>query len=172
MNPAECTREQDVLDAVAAGRWPDRSDEALRAHVAVCAICTDVVDVARAFRDDYDDAWRHARVPPSGRVWWRAEMRARQDAAQRAAQPITVVQGIAGACATGILVALITILWPRVAESVGLLAAVKTMFGAGGVVLAAVSSAMPPQIVLSLFVALGVGLVLTPVALYFVFSEK
>jgi hypothetical protein len=172
VNATECTREQDAIDAVAAGRWPARCDDELRAHVAGCAICADVVTVARALQEEHECAWRDARVPPSGRVWWRAEMRARREAAQRAAQPITFVQGIAGACAAGMVVALIGLVWPWVWESLGLVTAVKSVVGAGRLELATLSAAMPPQIVLSLAIALAAGLVLTPLALYFVFSEK
>jgi len=181
VNATECTREQDVIDAVKSGRWPDRCGGGLRVHVAACAICADVLDVARAFQDEHDRAWRDARVPPSGRVWWRAEMRARQEAARKAAQPITVVQGVAGACAAGIAIAVFGVLSPRVWQSLGLQAAVgyvtdvtsvKSVLGAGWLQLASLSAAVPPQIVLSLGIALGAGLVLTPLALYFVFSEK
>jgi predicted anti-sigma-YlaC factor YlaD len=175
VNATECRREQDVLDAMAAGRWPDRCDAELSAHVASCAICGDVVAVARAFRDEHEAAWRNARVPPSGRVWWRAEMRARQEAARKAAQPITFVQGIAGACAAGIVAALISFVWPAVWESLGIVAALrsgKDAFNAGLLQLAALSTSLPPQILLSLAIALAAALVLTPLALYFVFSEK
>ena len=175
VNATECRREQDVLDAVAAGRWPDRCHEELRAHVAGCAICADVVEIARAFRDEHDVAWSTAQVPPSGRVWWRAEMRARHEAARRATQPITFVQGVAGACAAGIVAALIGLVWPAVWESLGVLAAVKSVKGSlntGLLELVSVSAALPPQILLSLGIALAAGIVLTPLALYFVFSEK
>ena len=175
MNATECRREQDVLDAIAAGRWPDRCDAELSAHVAGCAICADVVAVAQAFREAHDAAWRDARVPPSGRVWWRAEMRARQEAARKAARPITVVQGIAGACAAGIAAALIGIIWPAVWESLSAVAAlkgVKDAFDAGLLQLAAFSTSIPPQILLSLGIALAAAIVLMPLALYFVFSEK
>ena len=175
MNATECRREQDVLDAVAAGRWPDRCHEELRAHVAGCAICADVVVVAQSFQDDHDVAWRTAQVPPSGRVWWRAEMRARQEAACKATQPITFVQGVAGACAAGIAAALIGIVWPAVWESLGVPAAVKTVTGSlntGLLELVSVSAALPSQVLLSLGIALAAGIVLTPLALYFVFSEK
>jgi hypothetical protein len=175
VNATECNREQDVLDAIAAGRWPDRCDADLSAHIAGCAICADVAAVARAIREDHEAAWRDAHVPPSGRVWWRAEMRARQEAARKAAQPITVVQGIAGACAAGIVAALIGVIWPAVWESLGVataLGGVKDAFHARLLQLAAMSTSMPPQILLSLAVALAAAIVLMPLALYFVFSEK
>ena len=172
MKTTECSREQDVLDALAAGRWPERCDRELGAHVAACAICADVVDVARALQDAHDCAWQDARVPPSGRVWWRAEMRARQEAARRAAQPITAVHALAGTCTAGLALALVSVLWPTVWQSLTLMGTVTNLLGATRVELASLSAAVPPAIMLSLAVALGAGLVLTPLALYFVFSEK
>src|SRR6185503_10363379 len=50
----------------------------------------------------------HEATPPSGAiVWWRAQMRARQEAAQAAGRPITIVHGLAIACAAGLALSLI-----------------------------------------------------------------
>ena len=155
----ECSREQEVIDAVAASRWPDRCDAGLRAHVAACAICAEVAEVAVLLQADHDAAWRAARVPSSGRVWWRAEMRARREATRTAAQPMTAVQAIAAACAGGVVVALIALLWPALWASAGVLA-VSSL----AIVL--------PEFGVPLAIALGSILLLAPVALYFVFSEK
>ena len=38
-----CEHEQDLLDTIAANRWPDRADAALGHHVRGCASCSDVV---------------------------------------------------------------------------------------------------------------------------------
>ena len=101
MTPVSCPREQDVLDAVAAQRWPDRSDEALRVHVRQCAVCGDLAEVATVLRDDRDRAFEGVRVPPSGLGWWRAEMRARHEAARSVTRPIAWLHlaAIAGAVA-------------------------------------------------------------------------
>jgi hypothetical protein len=88
----ECAREQDVLDAAATGRWPDRVDADLRAHVAECAVCADVAEIAPVFVADRDAAWEQADVPSAGRVWWRARMRVRREAAAQAAQPMVLVE--------------------------------------------------------------------------------
>jgi hypothetical protein len=159
VNAIECSGEQDVIDAVSSGRWPDRCDGALRAHVAACAICAEVAEVARALQDDHEAAWRDARVPPSGRVWWRAEMRARQEAARIAARPITLVQGAAAVCAGGVLIALAVLVWPTLWTSAGALA-VSSL------------STVLPEFGVPLAIGIGSILLLTPVALYFVFSEK
>ena len=94
----ECPREQDLLDAAAANRWPDRVDASLREHVAGCAICADVVEIAVAFLEDREVARAEAQVPPAAVVWWRSQIRAREEAARIASRPIALVQAVATVC--------------------------------------------------------------------------
>jgi hypothetical protein len=103
MNPIDCELESEVLAAVLQNRWPERVEASLRAHVAACVICADVVVVAGTLDDAREEMRARAVVPDSGRVWWLAQMRARRDAAQAAGRPITAVQVIAFACAMGLL---------------------------------------------------------------------
>jgi hypothetical protein len=103
MNPIDCELESEVLAAVLQNRWPERVEASLRAHVAACAICADVVVVAGTLDDAREEMRARAVVADSGRVWWLAQMRARRDAAQAAGRPITAVQVIAFACAMGLL---------------------------------------------------------------------
>lgn len=103
MEASECSREDDVLAAIGTGRWPDRADAELRSHVAHCAICRDVVAVAQAFADGSDHAVASAPVADSAVVWWRAQLRARDDAARLAARPITVAQAISFASIIGLI---------------------------------------------------------------------
>jgi hypothetical protein len=91
----ECAREQDVLDAIASGRWPDRCESELRDHVSRCAICADVAEIAGPLAEDRERAWAEADVPPATIVWWRAQMRAREEAARVAGRPIALVEGVA-----------------------------------------------------------------------------
>ena len=75
--------EQELLDAVTARRWPDRADASLREHVAGCGLCSDVAEIAGAFFEDRDCAQAEAVVPSASAVWWRAQIRAREEAARR-----------------------------------------------------------------------------------------
>jgi hypothetical protein len=106
MRHIECEHEADVLAAVSTNRWPARVDADLRDHVATCDICTDVIAVVAAFEADAEAVRGLARVPDSGIVWWRAQMRARQDAARAAVRPITVAQAVAFAATVGVAGAL------------------------------------------------------------------
>ena len=144
-----CPREGDVLDALASARWPERVDAELSQHVASCAVCRDVVAVAAAMRDDHDAAWQEANIPSSGQMWWRAEMRARQEAIRDASRPVTVAQGVAALLALVVVVAAGWFAWPTL----------QRLF------------ATPPPFLLPLAIGLLALLVVTPVALYLVLSD-
>jgi hypothetical protein len=98
----ECEFEADVLTAAIQSRWPDRVDAALREHVKTCAICADVAAVAGAIECAREEtaacATQPDALPDSGRVWWKAQMRARREAMEAVGRPITAVQLAAFAC--------------------------------------------------------------------------
>src|SRR3989442_5803066 len=96
----ECVREQDIVDAIASGRWPHAGDPSLETHAAACEICRDVVTVAVALREDEFFA-RHeinpARLPSAGLVWWRPTILARAETKPVAQQPPTLPHGLPAA---------------------------------------------------------------------------
>ena len=104
MRPVECSREEDVQAAVNTGRWPERVDSELRAHIDGCEVCQDVLAVAIGFASVDGDA--HP-LPDASAVWLRSQVRARAEAARLAQQPITVAQALAFASVVGVLGALV-----------------------------------------------------------------
>jgi hypothetical protein len=93
MARVDCPHEADVLTMVFTGQWPGRAPADLVAHAATCAVCADVATVASAIDSEQSDQ----SVPPlpsSGIVWWRAQLRARQEAARAVVRPITFAQGL------------------------------------------------------------------------------
>jgi hypothetical protein len=114
----DCLREADVIDAIASRRWPDRADPGLRAHVAACAICSDVAEVAAALGGEQEAAWAEAaHLPGAHVVWFRAQARARADAARQAERPIAIMQALGLAGAAGVISLLIGVVaywvWAR-----------------------------------------------------------
>jgi hypothetical protein len=103
----ECEFEADVLSAVMQSRWPERTDADLRAHVKTCEICSDVAMVSGAIECAREESAAYAAVPDalpdSGRVWWKAQMRARREAVEAAGRPITAIQVAAFACAIALM---------------------------------------------------------------------
>ena len=130
MSAMECDREVEIVEAVTCGRWPAGTHEELQSHAASCPVCMDVVRVALALTQDRSDGLQSARVPSAGLVWWRAEMRARRDAVNRATRPMRIVEWTALTCvlaAAGVSLywigpaALAQLLWqPSLAFFIGL----------------------------------------------------
>lgn len=163
----ECAREMDVMEAVAFGRWPDYCPE-LAAHAASCAVCADLVEVAAALHGDRESLCRAARPPAAGLVWWRATIRTRAEAARTVTKPISVLQGIAGACVAGFGAALITTAWQSANwfERIGDLA---VRLDGGRSDLAAASTLAAHG--LPILIAIAAGLVIAPLALYVTLAD-
>jgi hypothetical protein len=163
----ECPREQDVLDAFAAQRWPARCDDELRAHVHACGICTDLVTVAGALLNDQDTVYTGTRTPPSGLVWWRAQLRAREEDARAAARPIAFIQGVAASVAVWLLVTLV-----RSVPTVRLIALKEWMAGLVPHIavplptITHAAAAIPVAVLLA-----GAALLLAPIAIYLAVNE-
>ena len=143
------------------------------AFVTDCPSCAEIAAIAQAFTDDRNALLREAQVPSSAIVWWRAQMRSRREAAEAAAQPITWVQGIALACAAGILIALVGFFAPTFMKALGwaMGTSLPTPF------LSLPSIGLPEQpltnpIVIALVAALGLSAIVLPVVLYFTFREE
>ena len=164
MTTFDCGREEDVLDALTSGRWPERVDGELLSHVANCSICTDVVDVASAVLEVRANEPVEARIPSSAVMWWRAQMRARQEAAREAARPITVAQVVASVAAIVLMIVALGALSPWLMDSVG------GWLAAGGD-RSDVAATQAPRLMIGGWIVpalmIGVWLVLAPVAIYF-----
>ena len=72
-----------------------------------CPECGPLVALAEQVRREFEDTQRHAHVPTPEIVWWRAQMRAREDAARAAARPIFFSQALAVAALVGLLVSVV-----------------------------------------------------------------
>ena len=161
----DCAHEREVLDLVLADRWPDRCDADTLAHVADCAVCADVVSVALAMRDDQAlQPLESASVPDATLVWWRAQLRAHEEAGRKAARPIAMVQGVGIGIAGVAAISLGRTFWPWIREYSSGISSVATNVAAATT--AAASAA--PWITL----AIAATLVATPVAVYFALGRE
>jgi hypothetical protein len=175
-----CAREAEALETVLGGGWPSCADADLRAHVESCPVCADVVLVAVAMRDEQVLACQQAQVPSAGLVWWRAERRARQEAARAAARPMTFVQVIAATCGVGALATIAGMVSPWVRSMLGGLIDLRGRLPVPEFDARTLTALVPDGVQLQglvsqggigLLLALGAWLVLVPVALYVVFSR-
>jgi hypothetical protein len=108
-----CPREPEVVDAITRGDWMQAGPgtDALRAHAMSCAACGELVTLMQALREDHAVVLRAADVPAAGTVWWRATIRARAEAAEKASRPITVAQGVAAAGIAGVAATFAGVAW-------------------------------------------------------------
>jgi hypothetical protein len=160
----ECLRAADVLAAMTAGPEPGLSNEELRLHADTCESCREMVTVVSALRGERDRVRRTTTVPSAGLVWWRAQLRQRQQAALTATAPVTAVH----AAAIVAVVALVVVLVSSVAPFVGMPS--LSGFVPSLASLAEASQALSTQFPLLRYgVMLGATawLILGPVALYF-----
>jgi len=147
---SECFREPDVVSAVQAGEWPARVEPALREHARTCPACAEVLAVALALQEEASEPGP-VQLPTAAHVWWRAQIRARQDAAQAIERPISIVEGVAAASGVGLAAAAITLGWSAVSAGLHNIGALPIALAVGG------------------GAAMLVGL---PVVLYFALSDK
>lgn len=90
-----CPYEKEVARALKDGHWPDGCTAELRAHVASCGSCGDLVLVTQAFQEARNES---AHQPSSGSpslLWWRAQLRRRNAASEQINRPITIAQTFA-----------------------------------------------------------------------------
>ncbi len=87
-------------------------------------------------------------------------MRSRREAAERATQPIMVIQGLAAACAAGLLIAAAGFFGPTFRG------ALDWLRGAANAV-----TGLGPMLI-GVAAAIGLALIIAPLALYFTFHEE
>ncbi len=83
-----CQFESEVRVLLEAGQWPHACPPELRSHVETCRSCSDRVLVTGAFRRASAASARAAVLPAPGILWWRAQLRRRNEAVERIARPI------------------------------------------------------------------------------------
>ena len=118
-----------------------------------CPECGPLLALADQIRREFEHTQQHARVPTPEIVWWRAQMRAREEAARMAARPIVFTQALAVAALIGLLVSVV-----------------------GRLTLPVMSWAGFPELVtalpiLPIAIAAACWLIVAPAALYFAFSR-
>ena len=169
MKPPTCPRESELLEQLAQGRSAADCDPALRQHVTRCEMCREVVSVATALRADCCDLPSPHHLPTASQVWWRAQVRARFEAAQVAERPITFAQGAAGAAIVGVVASVVGWSWvTQPARVVRELAAGATEADTTGLL----SVVAPSPLGWALLVTCACVLVLMPIAVVLALSDE
>jgi hypothetical protein len=168
-SPAECPREQQVVNAVLAGAWPHGCDDNLVAHAAACEACREVASVSVLLREDIDQSRIEVHVPAAGQVWWRAAVRARLESTQAAARPMGWMHAITGAIVLGVFLAIVTTVWPMVPGVLQTLRAASADFFPRTEVATAIAGGLVQTVMIGVVAA--ALLLLAPLAVYFALSD-
>ena len=169
MSRPDCAREDELLKALQTSRWPETCAPGLREHVDACGACRDLLAVAAPLLDEHRALVDDAAVPSSAIVWWRAQMRSRREAAERAAQPISMMLGIGVACAAGLLATLLGIFVPTFRRALGWTAGLVAEWRS--FTLSVPVDPLASPITTAALAAIGLCLLLAPIALYYTFRE-
>jgi len=87
-----CSQEKEIRRLIDAGAWPQGSMPELQAHAKSCRSCAELIRVRQAFRDARSEAVRQARLQSPGLLWWRAQLRRRNEAVARIGRPLLGAQ--------------------------------------------------------------------------------
>lgn len=165
----ECPHEQQVVNAVLAGSWPERCDDGLVMHASSCPTCREVASVSVLLREDVESSRIDVQVPAAGQVWWRAAVRARLESTQAATRPMGWMHAITAAMVLGVFLAIVTAAWPMVPEVMQALRNASTDFFPSTTVATAIAGGLAQTVLMG--VAAAALLLIAPVAVYFVFSR-
>jgi hypothetical protein len=91
IKPFACDKEAQVVEAARTGSW----DAELRLHADTCPACSEVALAARVLNEMHAADLAEARIPDAGLMWWKAQLLAKREAAERASQPINFVERFA-----------------------------------------------------------------------------
>ncbi len=87
-----CPHEAEVQAILRKGHWPEACDPEFRNHVQACRTCSDQLLVLHAFHASRTQAMQSAHIDHPSLLWWRAQLRRRNEALQRVGRPITRAQ--------------------------------------------------------------------------------
>ena len=169
MTAFDCPKEQDVVNAVLGGTWPDRCDDSLVTHAAHCVTCGEVAQVSMVLREDVDHARIDVIVPAAGQIWWRAAVRARLESTHAAARPMSWMHAITGAIVLGVFLAAITAVWPMLPGVINVIRATSREVLPSPEVARAIAGGLTQ--IAGLAIIAAAIMVIAPLALYFALSD-
>jgi hypothetical protein len=87
-----CPHEAEVQAILRRGHWPEACNPEFRNHVETCRTCGEQLLVLHAFHTARAQAIQTARLDHPNLIWWRAQLRRRNEALHRVSKPIATAQ--------------------------------------------------------------------------------
>jgi hypothetical protein len=110
-----CSREEELAALVREGRWPHACDPELRAHVALCGPCGDLVLVAQTLHQARAATVQPAHLASPGTLWWRARLRRSYEDFERMNKPIFLAERLGFLCMLAAALGLAAWQWKQIA---------------------------------------------------------
>lgn len=105
-----CPMEKEVTAAVRSGQFPAACEPALRKHVQECKGCSQVASLSLAFAEMRATANTGALPCAPGLLFWKAQLRRRNQAIEQITRPILAAE-IVGFAVTMVVLALVAWKW-------------------------------------------------------------
>src|SRR5262249_19678265 len=103
-----CSSEKEVQAALRQGHWPHACDPDLRAHVNGCRDCHELFLVTQSLQKAKANGERLAGTGSPGLLWWRAQLRRRNEAIECVTEPLALAER---AGLFGLVAAFCVLLW-------------------------------------------------------------
>jgi hypothetical protein len=100
MSAERCSREDELLDALGRSFIGPELEE----HVTSCSPCSELRMIAGAFLDDRAQAFIEAPVPTASTMWWRLQLRHRQESEAKGRRSLLIGQAATLLVAMSLLV--------------------------------------------------------------------
>ena len=126
--------------------------------------------VREAIAAEASTAHREAAPPSSAIVWWRAQMRARQEATRTAERPLTIVHTVAIACGLGLLLSALGLASAGLKGSAAWLAGFYQALSAEAGTLGAID--LTSRWITLPMTAMLVSLLVASIAAYLIFADE
>ncbi len=85
-----CSHGKEIAEALESGRWPHACGTELRTHAETCRTCSDLILLTQTFQRARRATPQRAHFDSPSLLWWRAQLRQRNAAVERVAQPLRV----------------------------------------------------------------------------------
>ena len=131
----------------------------------------EIEDIVReAIAAEASTARREAAPPSSAIVWWRAQMRARQEATKAVERPLTIVHAIAIACGLGLLLSAVGLAGAGLKGSAAWLGGIYQSVSSGTGALAAID--LTSRWIMLPMTAMLVSVLVASIAAYLIFADE
>jgi anti-sigma factor RsiW len=129
MNWRECSRLDEVRQALAQGHWPDACAADLRAHVGECTHCANEVLISTHLQRARGEALAAARPGPSNLLWLKAQARRRNAALERIGRPLAAAQAFAFVVILAAIAGIVAVHWHSLTDRASSLTAALSGWG-------------------------------------------